>query len=180
MIRDAHLAPAGLDSSDHLGPISASPQYVAEALVYFANLNTDDILFDLGCNDGRVVTTASRLVGLKGVGVEIDSKAAAKAQHTVIQEHLQDRVSIICGNALESDLSTATAVFLYLLPKGMSRLLQKLQAELQPGCKVITYMFRIPDWQSYHQKSEGISSNNPSRMDVSAVSKLHLYCLPQC
>ncbi|KAA6419392.1 MAG: hypothetical protein FRX49_10650, partial [Trebouxia sp. A1-2] len=162
MIRDAHLAPAGLDSSDHLGPISASPQYVAEALVYFANLNTDDILFDLGCNDGedckpkrivlghmiplydatcRVVTTASRLVGLKGVGVEIDSKAAAKAQHTVIQEHLQDRVSIICGNALESDLSTATAVFLYLLPKGMSRLLQKLQAELQPGCKVITYMF---------------------------------------
>jgi len=51
-------------------------------------------------------------------------------------------VSIICGNALESDLSTATAVFLYLLPKGMSRLLQKLQAELQPGCKVITYMFR--------------------------------------
>ncbi len=57
-------------------------------------------------------------------------------------EHLQDRVSIICGNALESDLSTATAVFLYLLPKGMSRLLQKLQAELQPGCKVITYMFR--------------------------------------
>jgi len=51
-------------------------------------------------------------------------------------------VSIICGNALESDLSTATAVFLYLLPKGMSRLLQKLQAERQPGCKVITYMFR--------------------------------------
>lgn len=59
-----------------------------------------------------------------------------------VAEHLQDRVSIICGNALESDLSTATAVFLYLLPKGMSRLLQKLQAELQPGCKVITYMFR--------------------------------------
>ncbi len=57
-------------------------------------------------------------------------------------EHLQDRVTIICGNALESDLATATAVFLYLLPKGMSRLLQKLQAELQPGCKVITYMFR--------------------------------------
>ncbi|DBA99632.1 TPA: hypothetical protein ACH3X3_012196 [Trebouxia sp. C0006] len=145
MIRDAWLAPAGIESSDHLGPVSASPQYVAEALVYFANLNAEDILFDLGCND----------------------------------EHLQDRVSIICGNALESDLSTATAVFLYLLPKGMSRLLQKLQAELQPGCKVITYMFRIPDWQAYHQKSEGISSNNPSRMDVSAVSKLHLYCLPQ-
>ncbi|KAL0036135.1 hypothetical protein WJX79_004987 [Trebouxia sp. C0005] len=169
MIRDAHLAPAGLDSSDHLGPISASPQYVAEALVYFANLNTDDILFDLGCNDGRVVTTASRLVGLKGVGVEIDSKAAAKAQHTVIQEHLQDRVSIICGNALESDLSTATAVFLYLLPKGMSRLLQKLQAELQPGCKVITYMFRIPDWQSYHQNTPSVFESSEELGDITGL-----------
>ncbi|DBB06279.1 TPA: hypothetical protein ACH3X1_011854 [Trebouxia sp. C0004] len=85
MIRDANLGPAGIDSSDHLGPVSASPQYVAEALVYFANLNAEDVLFDLGCNDGRVVTTASRRVGLKGVGVEIDSKAAAKAQHTVIK-----------------------------------------------------------------------------------------------
>ena len=57
-------------------------------------------------------------------------------------ERMQDQVSIICGNALESNLSSATAVFMYLLPKGMARLLQKLQAELQPGCKVITYMFR--------------------------------------
>lgn len=181
ILADASLVymPTEQASKDHLGPISASPQYVAEALVEFASLTAQDTLFDLGCNDGRIVITAARLASLKAVGIEIDRKAAIKAQQTVNLEQLQDRVTIISGNALEADISSATVVFMYLLPMGMSKLIDKLQAELQPGCRVVTYMFRIADWQEHHQKSEGVSSKNPLKMDVSAVSKLHLYHVPQ-
>lgn len=166
------------DQKDYLGPVSASPQYVAEALIPFANLTSKDILFDLGCNDGRVVLTTAKSVGLKGVGIELDPDAAAKAQKNVLAEQLQARVSIICGNALEADISQATVIFLYLLPKGMTRLMHKLQSGLQPGCRIVSYMFKMPGWEAYYQQSQSVSPQDKSRMDVSAVSKLHLYCLP--
>lgn len=95
----------------------------------------------------------------------MDVKAAAKAQqavvngkhvmmcvaadgklpsinNSVVAEQLQDNVSIICGNIIDTSLSQATVIFIYLLPKGIVRLLHKLQTELRPGCRVVTYMFR--------------------------------------
>lgn len=61
---------------------------------------------------------------------------------SVFAEQLQDSVSIICGNIIDTSLSQATVVFIYLLPKGIVKLLHKLQTELRPGSRVITYMFR--------------------------------------
>ncbi|KAL3140088.1 hypothetical protein ABBQ38_004368 [Trebouxia sp. C0009 RCD-2024] len=165
-------------TTSSLGPISASPQYVAEALVDFASLTSRDTLFDLGCNDGRVVITAARLAAVKGVGIELDITAASKAQQAVLNEQLQESVRIVCGDIFQNSLSGATVVFMYLLPKGIVRLLHKLQTELQPGCRVITYMFRIHAWEAHHVKSQGVSSKKASRMDVSAVSMLHLYNVP--
>ncbi|KAL3154002.1 hypothetical protein ABBQ32_013557 [Trebouxia sp. C0010 RCD-2024] len=81
-----------------LGPISASPQYVAEALVDFASLTSSDTLFDLGCNDGRVVITAARLAAVKGVGIELDASAVAKAQQAVLNgKHGHDECAAVAS-----------------------------------------------------------------------------------
>ena len=68
--------------------------------------------------------------------------ASFHSSDSIVAEQLQDNVSIICGDIIDTSLSQATVVFIYLLPKGIVRLLHKLQTELRPGCRVVTYMFR--------------------------------------
>eukprot|EP00891_Asterochloris_glomerata_P002594 jgi/Astpho2/2594/fgenesh1_pg.00048_%23_85_t len=125
-----------------LGPISASPQYVVEAFLKLAEVTSSDTLIDVGCNDGRFLIGAAKQCGAKGIGIELDVAAAAKAKRLVQAEGLEALITIKQCDALGMNLGSATIVYLYLLPKAMQQLSDKLQADLQPGTRVVTYMFR--------------------------------------
>lgn len=75
--------PAFASNKDYLGPISATPQKMVEEMLRMAGVSADDVVFDLGCNDGRVCITAAREHGARGVGIEIDAGAVNKAKRLV-------------------------------------------------------------------------------------------------
>ncbi|KAJ0405384.1 hypothetical protein P43SY_000263 [Pythium insidiosum] len=86
---------------------------------------TDDVLFDLGCGDARLLVHAAKSVGLRCVGIEYDAVLVAKATQRVQDEGVESLVEIRHADALQADLSSATALFLYLVPQGLRLLLPR-------------------------------------------------------
>ena len=89
-------------------------------------------------------------------------------------------VQIVHGNALEADVSSATVVFLYLLPKGNARVAAKLAAQLRPGARIVTHMFRMPpaEWEARLVGTKAVGSCRPGGVDTSQFTKLYLYAAP--
>ena len=87
---------------------------------------------------------------------------------------------IVHGNALEADVSSATVVFLYLLPKGNARVAAKLAAELRPGTRIVTHMFRMPpaEWESRLVGTRAVGACRPGGVDTSQFTKLYIYAAP--
>ncbi|RJQ35928.1 class I SAM-dependent methyltransferase [Candidatus Microgenomates bacterium] len=108
-----------------------------------AEVTKDDLVYDLGCGDGRVVILAAKEFGAKGVGVEIDPLRFFLANFLVRKNKVSKKVKITRGNFFEQDLSKATVVFLYLVPKALKKLKQKLLKELKPNCRIVTYKYKI-------------------------------------
>lgn len=108
-----------------------------------AKVTKKDIVFDLGCGHGRVLIIAAREFGARGVGIEIDPLRFFISRLLVRYFDVSDQVKIIRGNFFEQDLSAATVVFLYLVPKALERLRPKLMRELKPGTRIITVKYEI-------------------------------------
>jgi hypothetical protein len=120
--------------ADYLGPISATPQKMVSVMLRVAGVQEGDVVFDLGCNDGRVPITAAVEFGATGVGVEIDEGAVSKARRLATEAGVSDRVTILAQNAVKTTgLEKATVVFVYLLPKGNAKISRKLMRETRPG-----------------------------------------------
>mmetsp|Transcript_20870 Transcript_20870/g.34936 ORF Transcript_20870/g.34936 Transcript_20870/m.34936 type:complete len:244 (+) Transcript_20870:255-986(+) len=161
----------------YLGPVSASPQICSTEMLNLAEVTSRDVVYDLGCGDGRVVITAARERRARGVGVELDDKAVGKARDSVIRENVSDLVQILHQDVFEVDVSEATVVFLYLLPKGNQSVAKKLLAELRPGTRIVTYIFKMDaTWVPYLEKVQPVSSS--ANIDTTHLSKLHLYRIP--
>ncbi|KAG5176977.1 S-adenosyl-L-methionine-dependent methyltransferase [Tribonema minus] len=129
---------------DGLAPFNPSGELVIDAALQLLSLTEKDLLFDLGCGDGRLLVQAALRTRSRGVGIEYDRKFADRAAAQVEGQGVQDLVTIQHGNALEADLSNATAAFVYLVPKGMAQLRGKLEGLLQRGGRVVTYIFSVP------------------------------------
>ncbi|GLD97644.1 hypothetical protein PINS_up006334 [Pythium insidiosum] len=107
---------------------------------------TDDVLFDLGCGDARLLVHAAKTVGLRCVGVEYDAALVSKARQRVQVEGVESLVEIRHEDALTTDLSSATAMFLYLVPQGLRLLLPRLEEARARGVRIVAYVFSIPGW----------------------------------
>ena len=106
-----------------------------------------DILYDLGCGDGRVVVIAARDFRVKkAVGVELDEALATIASLRAREEGVADRVEIIEGDMFEVDVSEATVVYIYMYASVNERLAEKLERELREGARIVTLDFPIPPW----------------------------------
>jgi precorrin-6B methylase 2 len=121
-----------------------TPYVIVEKMLEVANLREDDILFDLGCGDGRLVVGAARDWGARAVGFELDPIRIAEARANVDAAGVGDRVEIVEANLLEVDLRWATVVTLYLSPELNLALLPALRT-LAPGSRIITHDFLIGD-----------------------------------
>jgi ribosomal protein L11 methylase PrmA len=98
-------------------------------------------VYDLGCGDGRIVITAAKKYGARGVGVDIDPDRITEARANVQRAGVGDRVKIIEGDLFAMPIGEASVVTLYLLPSLNRKLIPKLNAELKPGTRVVSHAF---------------------------------------
>lgn len=124
-----------------------TPEEVVEAMLQVANVTKNDIVYDLGCGDGRIPVTAAKKYGARGVGIDIDPQRIKEANDNVQKNNVGDRVKIVQGDLFEQDLSPATVVTLYLLPSLNVKLMPKLMKELKPGTRVVSHAFDMGDWK---------------------------------
>jgi ubiquinone/menaquinone biosynthesis C-methylase UbiE len=130
---------------NNLGPDMPTPQPVVEMMLKAAKVKPGEVVYDLGCGDGRIVITAAQEYDAKGVGIEMSRDIFDKTEARVKSLGLQDKVQVIHGNALHVDLSPADVVTLYLLTSSNERLKPSL-AKLHPGARVVSHDFQIRGW----------------------------------
>lgn len=108
-----------------------------------AKVRGKDVVYDLGCGDGRVLTIAAKEFGARGVGIEIDPLRFLLSKVLVKFHGVSGRIKIVRGNFFEEDISEATVVFLYLIPKTLEKLKPKLLKELKKGTRIITVRYAM-------------------------------------
>lgn len=123
-----------------------TPMALVAAMLTMAEVGPDDVVYDLGCGDGRIPIAAARDHGARAVCVEIDPALVREARARVRRAGLEDRVEVRHADLFETDLSDATVVTLYLLDDLNLRLRPKLQRELRPGARVVSQTFAMGDW----------------------------------
>lgn len=137
--------------------VSTKPE-VVDAMLKIANVNKDDLIYDLGCGDGRIVIMAAKEYGAKGVGVDIDPLRIKEANENAIQEGVTDHVTFIEKDLFEVDFSKASVVTLYLLPYVNLKLRPLLLEKLKPGTRIVSNEFDMGDWKPEKQITVGEST----------------------
>jgi SAM-dependent methyltransferase len=132
-------------------PYLPTPQPVVDRMLELAQVGANDLLYDLGCGDGRIVITAARDRGARGVGIDIDPERIAEARENAQKEGVADRVAFRVGDLFESEFGEATVVTLYLLPDINRRLRPQLWRQLQVGTRVVSHAFDMgEEWPPEH------------------------------
>lgn len=128
-------------------PYVPTPQEVVDRMLALARVGKNDVLYDLGCGDGRIVVTAAKQLGARGTGIDIDPVRIAEAQDNARKAGVDKRVSFRVGDLFETDLSGASVVTLYLLPTINTRLRPRLWQQLKVGSRVVSHAFDMgPEW----------------------------------
>ncbi|WP_020656283.1 SAM-dependent methyltransferase [Massilia niastensis] len=139
----AQLAP-----TPHLDvPYVPTPQDVVDRMLDIAKVGKKDILYDLGCGDGRIVVTAAKQRGARGTGIDLDPARIAEAEENAKKAGVSSQVSFKVGDLFQTDVSEATVVTLYLLPTVNAKLRPRLWKQLKVGTRVVSHAFDMgPEW----------------------------------
>lgn len=121
-------------------------QTVVDAMLKVANVKAGDVLYDLGCGDGRIPVTAAKL-GARAVCIDIDPKRIAEANENVKKNGVGDRVRVLNQDLFTTDISEASVVSLYLLPSLNLKLRPTLWKTLKPGTRIVSHDFDMGDWK---------------------------------
>jgi SAM-dependent methyltransferase len=122
-------------------PYVPTPPEIVDLMLEMANVGSRDLVYDLGCGDGRIVIAAAKDRGARGVGVDIDPQRIDEARANARKAGVGDRVQFRVGDLFESDFSAATVVTLYLLPAINLRLRPQLWRQLAVGTRVVSHEF---------------------------------------
>lgn len=128
-------------------PYVPTPHDVVEQMLKLAGVKKGDVVYDLGCGDGRIVVMAAQKFGARGVGIDINPERIAEAKQNAAQAGVTDRVKFLQQNLFDADIREATVVTLYLLPSVNLRLRPKLQQDLKPGARIVSHSFDMGDWK---------------------------------
>jgi SAM-dependent methyltransferase len=137
---------AAAQDSRSLAPFVPTPDDVVERMLALAGVTENDVVYDLGCGDGRIVIAAAREFGARGVGVDIDPQRIAEANANAEQAGVQHLVEFLEQDAMQVDVSEATVVTLYLLSSSNARLKPILTRQLRPGARIVSHAFSMGDW----------------------------------
>ncbi|MDB5777867.1 MAG: hypothetical protein JWP79_3293 [Polaromonas sp.] len=142
----AVLASAQTETAPRLDvPYVPTPQPVVDKMLQLANVGRRDVLYDLGCGDGRIVITAAKARGARGMGIDIDPTRIQEAQRNAKTAGVSNRVAFKQGDLFEADFSPATVVTLYLLPDINRKLRPQLWKQLKVGTRVVSHDFDMGD-----------------------------------
>ncbi len=120
-------------------------QAVAEAMLDLAGTTADDVVYDLGSGDGRLVILAAQRHGARGVGFELQSDLVTLSRQSAIEAGVADRVRFVEQNLRDADLASATVVLMYLSTSLTRELTPKLLKELRPGARIVSHQFLLAD-----------------------------------
>jgi SAM-dependent methyltransferase len=119
---------------------------IVNAMLTLAGVTRDDIVYDLGCGDGRIVIAAAKEFGARGVGVDLDPQRIREAQANAVRAGVADRVTFHVQDIFDTDIQPATVVTLFLSPELNARLHPKLTSRLKPGSRIVSHRYGIGDW----------------------------------
>ena len=143
-----------------LAPWVPTPQPVVDRMLEIASVSGKDVLYDIGCGDGRIVITAARRYGARGVGIDIDKAMIDESERNAASAGVERQVKFLCMDATKADISEATVVSLYLLPESNALVRPLLDAQLRPKSRVVCHNYTIPGWEEKQVLSETVKDEN--------------------
>jgi ubiquinone/menaquinone biosynthesis C-methylase UbiE len=136
----------GFSANDEI-PFVPTPIEVVDRMLELAEVSGKDVVYDLGSGDGRIVIQAAKRFGARGVGIEMDEELIASSRKKARQEGVGHLVEFRQADALQTDVSPATVVTLYMLPWFNEKMAPVLQKQLRPGARVVAHDFGIDGWE---------------------------------
>jgi 2-polyprenyl-3-methyl-5-hydroxy-6-metoxy-1,4-benzoquinol methylase len=128
-------------------PYVPTPTAVVNEMLRIGKVTKNDVLYDLGSGDGRIVITAAKKFGTRGFGIDLDPQRVKEANQNAQQAGVSNLVQFRQQDLFQADLSNATVVTLYLLPEVNLKLRSKLISELKPGTHIVSHAFDMGDWK---------------------------------
>jgi SAM-dependent methyltransferase len=130
-----------------LAPYVPSPPEVVDRMLALAAVTKSDVVYDLGCGDGRIPIAAAKTYGARGVGLDIDPKRIEEARANARAADVEHLVEFRLEDVLKADVSQATVVTLYLLSSSNAKLRPVLTRQLRPGSRIVSHAFSMgPEW----------------------------------
>jgi 2-polyprenyl-3-methyl-5-hydroxy-6-metoxy-1,4-benzoquinol methylase len=138
-------------------PYVPTPHAVVDKMLEVAQVGPNDVVYDLGCGDGRIVIAAAKK-GARGVGIDIDEQRIREAKSNAAAAGVADRVQFRQEDLFKTDFREATVVTMYLLTSVNMRLRPRLLAELKPGTRIVSHAFDLGDWKPLETHKVGSST----------------------
>jgi hypothetical protein len=146
-VLDLYSGSHGLFGLADLAPFVPTPMVVVEKMLELGDVDKDDVLFDLGCGDGRIVITAAKKFGTRGIGIDIDPQRIEESLRAAKEAGVESLVEFRLQDVMKAEIKLATVVTLYLLPESNAILRPLLEEQLKPGTPVVSHNYSIPGWE---------------------------------
>jgi SAM-dependent methyltransferase len=160
------LGSHGISDAVDLAPFVATPMVVADKMLQLARVDRDDVVFDLGCGDGRIVILAAKNYGAHGVGVDVDPERIQESKANAQKEGVADLVEFRLEDVMKSDFSSATVITLYLLPESNELLRPLLEKQLKPDTYVVSHNYKIPGWEAKEIRSVSLEDEKGRKHNI--------------
>lgn len=128
-------------------PYVPTPQKVVDGMLELADVKKGEVVYDLGCGDGRIVITAAKKYGATGIGVDLNPERIKEANSNAEVAKVEEKVTFHEGDLFKFDFSKADVLTLYLLPDVNLELRPKIQSEMKPGSRIVSHAFDMGDWE---------------------------------
>ncbi len=144
----------GREDAADLAPYVPTPPEVVARMIELADIGPKDVVYDLGCGDGRMVIAAARTRGCRGVGIEIDPALLEECRASAKREGVDHLVRFLQLDATKAGLTEATVLLLYLLPESLEALVPAFERDLPPGARIVSHDYKIPGWDARIVRTE--------------------------
>ena len=155
-------------------PYVPTTDEAVQAMLKLAEVKKTDIVYDLGCGDGRIVISAAKIYGARGVGIDIDPQRIREAKENAQKAGVENLVRFEEKDLFDADIHEATVVTLFLLPTVNLRLRPKLLQDLKAGTRVVSNTFDMGDWKP--EKEDSLGSDDA---DAYLSLKFYLWIIPR-
>ena len=135
-----------LAQAGKLAPFIATPHDVVDRMLVLADVQPEDVVYDIGSGDGRIVIAAARDFGARGVGIDIDPTMVQQAKANAEAAGVADRTRFVVADAMTADVSEASVITLYMLASSNERLRARFTRQLDTGARIVSHAFAMGDW----------------------------------